>query len=174
MCMHACMCMCLRWMRRVHGKGASILQKKCWSKKSESFRKLFCKGHFLLRRAQFQLLQTLQILQRSAVMMTRRLSENGERAGVKQNHNKSEDGSAQTDSKTCTADVPQEHKNKYITGAGSSDLIDSCVYVWLSAVKVDHRFTFVHLSIFFGIIVFHFHASHRQTKGVSCLICAVE
>lgn len=61
MCMHACMCMCLRWMRRVHGKGASILQKKCWSKKSESFRKLFCKGHFLLRRAQFQLLQTLQI-----------------------------------------------------------------------------------------------------------------
>lgn len=97
-----------------------------------------------------------------------------ERAGVKQNHNKSEDGSAQTDSKPCTADVPQEHKNKYITGAGSSDLIDNCVYVWLSAVKVDHRFTFLHLSIFFGIIVFHFHASHRQTKGVSCLICAVE
>lgn len=24
MCMHACMCMCSRWMRRVHGKGENV------------------------------------------------------------------------------------------------------------------------------------------------------
>lgn len=77
MCMHACMCMRFRWMRRVHGKGASILQKKFWSQnlKAVEGQRTYsrCRN---VQRSEFISMNVLKSFLTAAAVMKTRSAEN--------------------------------------------------------------------------------------------------